>query len=776
MSPLSAKLVNCPNCTQKIGRKQRIEKCAFCGKLLCTRCVDSSRFCRDCAKQIPPEFKQRLRWLNPFVPMLLVTVASLIIGQAWYTFPGWQAQDPMGTLEDLGVVLLWWMGGCLLIFIAVKLPHLGTWFYYSWLAKPANRAKIEAAIKEQAEGRYQPQSYGYRFKQGLIETNKKWGNKAIIFAALGCNLLTFIFWIIQLVTPITAISQFAGVIWAVGYIASIIMVGVAAGFYCKRTDENRQNRRKIELLSWGYLLLFPLAFVAYLLRAIAILEAWDAVDILQSLPTATLPYTVAYTVVFGLQTAVLVLLGWQMLRVQPVWRVPSTYERRNVRWSFRWMVNLTGKIVLGVFALMFTAFSIGLIITGFPPIYWALPEITYLLLVIAYVPVFVMLLKMIPWKPHRYKQVYWTAVKVFAVVVGISLVPTLSVGWTDSGNNAQFTAVFGPDWESQALARQTVRGRTLGREYRFSMFDAMFGFDISKVNEKRDITYINDTKKYGNTSLHDVFKFDAYLPADLNFDDGKPEKLPVLIMTHGSGMDRGYGNMINKHRFFASRGFLVCDMSYGGTGNGDRENDGDGYALPDIVNQLGNFTKTLEANASYYHADMNNVYFSGISLGGYFALTSAYGYNKSYMAGNFSATMKVRGVIPFYPVSDVGLDSQYFDFVGMGQDDGPLINGSSNEDDPNYNPQWKWYNPGWLVQNATQGTLCPTLVFQGSHDTVVPPGWSRQLIARCHTSGNVGIISPYILQSHAYDALHWGPPMQSTLYYMERFLALTLTI
>ncbi|HMF30107.1 MAG TPA: hypothetical protein VKK79_01735 [Candidatus Lokiarchaeia archaeon] len=770
MKQLTAKLVDCPHCGQKIGFLQHIEKCAFCGKLLCTKCIESSKFCSECARRIPSEFRQKFRWLTPVVPLLLVFAACVVIGRAFYAFGGWQPANLGGTLVDLGVTMLYWLVGFLLILIAAKLPHAGTWLFYYWIAQPANRAKVEAAMADEETGQYVPQSALYRAKLAGIAAYQKWGNKAVILGGVIGNILTFIFWVIRSVVPIPDVSQFAGVVWAVGYVLSIAMVGVAAGFYLKKEVLTEKSRQIMEILSWGYLLILPLTALVFIFRLVVILGVLPQFNSPEWLPI----FTSGYTAFLAVQTTIVVLLGWQMLRVTPVWQMPTTYERKDVKWSFRWFVRLCAKVILGGIAITLLVFNL-LLLVGLdaPQLAMVLPVISYYLLPTIYVPIFIMLLKMLPWKPRRYRQVYWTAVKAFVIVVGISLVPILSIPWTNNNNDVQFAAVFGPNWEAQVLAKATPEQQAFMRKYQFSLFDAMFGFEVPAVNEIHNVPYMTDQKRYGNTSLTDTFRFDTYLPAGLNFGDGKPDMLPVIIMTHGSGMDRGWGNVWQISRYFASLGYLVCDMSYGKTGNGSQTNDNKGYDFTDGVRQLGNFTWMLQQNASYYHADLKNVYFSGRSLGGYYDLVCAYGYNKTYFAGMFADTMVVRGVMPFYPLSDIGIDSNALELVGMGPHDGPIINGSSNPLDADYNPQWNYYNPTWLARNSAPGALCPTLVLQGTHDMLIPNGFSRSFAKVVAGSGNTVILCSYLLQNHGFDALHWSPSTQSILYYYERFLILT---
>ncbi|NMC05725.1 MAG: hypothetical protein GYA24_10960, partial [Candidatus Lokiarchaeota archaeon] len=102
------------------------------------------------------------------------------------------------------------------------------------------------------------------------------------------------------------------------------------------------------------------------------------------------------------------------------------------------------------------------------------------------------------------------------------------------------------------------------------------------------------------------------------------------------------------------------------------------------------------------------------------------------------------------------------------------IRGSSNPSDANYNPQWKWMDPYVLADKSKNGgfNVCPTILLHGTNDYVTP-GWSRQLESILEKNGNIAIGAYYPLGAHAFEAIHWLHYGQSTLYHVERFLALT---
>jgi acetyl esterase/lipase len=140
--------------------------------------------------------------------------------------------------------------------------------------------------------------------------------------------------------------------------------------------------------------------------------------------------------------------------------------------------------------------------------------------------------------------------------------------------------------------------------------------------------------------------------------------------------------------------------------------------------------------------------------------------------------MTVKGVIPYYPASDIPyVGSEMFqlgDEIGL-IDNASYIRGSSNPADPDYNPEWQWYNPLVMATTAytPKGTLPPTFVIQGTHDYLVPQGAAKRIEKVCKENGQPVIAGYYPFGSHGFDALHWSPYGQSITYYMGYFLALT---
>jgi acetyl esterase/lipase len=428
-------------------------------------------------------------------------------------------------------------------------------------------------------------------------------------------------------------------------------------------------------------------------------------------------------------------------------------------------------------------------------------------LVIVYSFVIFTLLKLLPksqiFSRFRNRLNYASFVKLSAMIVIVNFLPlTGTLISTNPSLESQFMNVFGPTWKTDIQADPTY---PFMLDVPFSMYDAYFGYQIP-INAKYGQVYMQSHPRYvknrlngeilsnGSAVFNDItqdFKFDAYLPArpeftNITFGDGRTEKFPVLIFLHGagSGVDRGAWNANFTTQYFANLGYAAFDISYGIFDYANYPHTGGdllGYDFVDSVLQIATFTKYLEAHAEYFHADLSNTFVTGRSLGGWMALSVGYLANSTYAGGNFSSQIQVRGVIPFYPASDFpgfgskffSLLSDLFDYFDRDIVAGLQIRGSSDPNDPNFNPDWFWYNPLWVAENVEPSSLPITLGFQGTHDSNIPAGAMHRLETALKKNGNKVIAAYYPFLGHAFDVVAWSPYGQSGLYYMERMMALT---
>ena len=797
----------CPHCGKKINLFNRIEKCAITGELVCSKCIVSSRFSDSIAMKVPEEFRQKFRTFN-LVPFAIMTFIILYLtAHAWPSFVGWDTMDLGGLPVSVGQTLAMWLAAFLLALVNTRLPHLGSWMFYWWIGKAENYEKVKKAMDDLARGEYVSTNKLYSLRERLVDWVKSFMiEKGLLYwLTLGFNFYMLIVYFV--ITNNRALggsgfSVFSGMVLVITIFLNISTLWSAAAFYCRKDPANKKQRYIIELLSWGYVILLPLAILSFVFGWLSLMGfTGDLEDILGD-GIANQPASAFFSfnqTMLVIDFLLIMGLSFILTRLKPDydWKKNDLHQEKlfipQLDPIYKLIAGLVRIMLIFVLVLIFVL-AIELLMVDFAMLFC----VTSYYLATVYALAIFALLKMTVRKPQsyfRYKSKYWTLVKVSCLVLFINFLPTLgTLTSTNPSLENQFSTVFGADWEDQIPAEL----RAYMRDNPYSTFDQYFGFEVP-INAMYEIEYMKDSPRFVKNRttgemlsegekypgiVHSMI-FDAYLPAgeefDVTFDDGKPDKFPVIVYVHGIGMDRGAGNANWTSQYFANQGYLVCDMSYGFTGVADYPYTGGkerGYDYPDTIQQIGEFTKQLELNATKYHADMNNVYFAGRSFGGWMAVNLGWLYNTSFAGGNFSANMNVRGVIPYYPATDIPyLGSELMEVATgdlLNALDEPYINGSSNPEDPNYNPEWQWYNALYQAEFlAEPGTLAPVLGIQGTHDYLVPQGATKRLEMVCRENGHTIITGYYPFGSHGFDALHWSQYGQSIIYYMERFMALT---
>ncbi len=288
----------------------------------------------------------------------------------------------------------------------------------------------------------------------------------------------------------------------------------------------------------------------------------------------------------------------------------------------------------------------------------------------------------------------------------------------------------------------------LSRRLPFSPGTLFLGSDTGRPVPRLDVPYHSETVPDGRSY---TFRFDQWSP-----EGAGPH--PVLIRIHGGGWvsgDKGYGNMNNVNRHFASLGYLVFDLQYGLAESGTfrpRAPTPEGmlgpFGIEDMLRHIGTFSSYLAENAGELGADLDRVFVSGASAGGHLALASALtltsGYARSHPGVGLDPRLTVRGVIPFYP--GVGYAA------GMGIPSNPELD--------NLVPLLGPENP-------------PALFYQGSLDGMVDPLRIRDFVREYSASGGGdAVLVEFPSAGHGSDLVFWNPYSQVFLHYMEHFLAI----
>ena len=701
-----------------------------------------SRFSDSVAFDIPQEYRQKFRWLN--IVQWIAIITFFIVGTS-YSFPrftGWETPY-LDRIIISGVISIGiYLATIVLTIILLNMPKLGDVVFYRWLTKPENQTLVKEAIKEKKEeDRYSDKGKWYIRKLALISFMEKTGYKiSFILGVLLNPVMLIAFFAIRPLPNFTGSigSQILGILFVLTIIINIANIWIASAFYSRKDPENNKNRYVIEVFSWSYVLIQGFMFVFFMLGCMDILGLIGD-DLREAGITAQgnfLVFYILYTVVCIIGT----LLPIALLKFKPNydWVSNDDSQATRINTKYQKFYNILRGLVIVVLSLLAIAFFIlsnEILLTDFAMFFCV---VSYYL-AFTYFVFYFALIKLVKQKKSDYKRgksPYVFLAKMTAIVIIINLLPSIMVNVYSNPNiESQFKAVYGNDWKTKIDPAYAARLPAV----RYSAYDAYFGYE-TPVKAQYEIVYMQDSPRFviNKTSgqivsngsskytaiVHDMI-FDAYLPATPEFESigfgvGDPNvKLPVLMYLHGIGMDRGSGNANITSQYLANMGFLVVDMSYGFNGYCSvdyKEGRERGYDFPDIIMQLATFTKFLDNNSGYYHADLGTMFVAGRSYGGWIAASFGELANNDYAKGNYSSNVKIKGIIPYYPATDItGLGSDLFEVAGklaVTDDGAPYIRGSSIETDPDYNPDWKYYDPLWVSRNTPKG-MHPDVLVQG---------------------------------------------------------------
>ena len=247
---------------------------------------------------------------------------------------------------------------------------------------------------------------------------------------------------------------------------------------------------------------------------------------------------------------------------------------------------------------------------------------------------------------------------------------------------------------------------------RFSLPSYFLGVPSGSFRVEKDILYYEEPSGIDDGI---ALYFDAYLPPEGS--RGLPGNNSVLIRIHGGGWQsggKGLRNMMQMNKYFAAQGYTVFDVQYGlsdrlGIVGGVMrapEHVMGPFTADDMVRHLGIFTHYLEEHAADFNANLNSVFISGGSAGGHLSTALALGLSGGDYTELFSSALTVKGFIPFYPGNDAG-----------------LLHSIGGADE-------------WMdVKKLVCADSPPCLIFQGTHDSIVPPEVSCSFKDRYEEAG-----------------------------------------
>jgi len=339
----------------------------------------------------------------------------------------------------------------------------------------------------------------------------------------------------------------------------------------------------------------------------------------------------------------------------------------------------------------------------------------------------------------------------------------------------QFTTVFGSNYMDKIP--DEVKNTFLPTSFDFwKMYN---GFEDFECNITRNLG------PYVKTAKNDSFYIDWYAPKST-----VKSVLPTIINIHGGAWvlgNKGTENMPLVSKYLASRGYNVFDIQYGlyhfpddapwindfiansQAGLGRDLTNGTYTVQEQIIMVLGNLTDYLVANAATLKINTSCVYVMGRSAGGH--LTASFlGYNSTYI-DVFNHSLKLRGLIPFYcPANLTDLYITHADdaagkLIGLEPLMAKAFGGNPIDNASLYNE----ISPVDMVDQSAP----PVLLLHGTHDLMVPIREARQLKSNLDALNNHTIMIEFPFYGHAFDVSFNGPAGQISLYYIERFLAIT---
>jgi len=326
-----------------------------------------------------------------------------------------------------------------------------------------------------------------------------------------------------------------------------------------------------------------------------------------------------------------------------------------------------------------------------------------------------------------------------------------------------------------------------------SLWSSVMGLQVDEA-----LYMVQTNILYYNNGV-DKFRFDYYKPS---WGSGP---FPVIINIHGGAWaagGKGIANTPGFSKYMASKGYVVFDLNYGvydlrmiaaqlGIGpllqsiwgiygsllpiyNGS-------YTVEEQLENIGRFTQFLDTYNATYEADMSNVFVTGRSAGGHLAYMVGLGYKSPLFAGNFSSSMVIKGIFPFYGPTDMSLMRDGVargTLGGVPPPIGPivanvifdnLLNGSLPLEQ-----QYQKYSPAYLIQTLSASDIPPILIIHGEKDNLCPyfeQSWTFHKLALQKGAKCLFITIPG--QGHAFDIFNFQSlGGQMSTYYIERFLAL----
>ena len=335
------------------------------------------------------------------------------------------------------------------------------------------------------------------------------------------------------------------------------------------------------------------------------------------------------------------------------------------------------------------------------------------------------------------------------VSFALYLLPLAGMFQTCAAAKTEFEDVFGSGRLEQVDADRTAQFL----DKPFSLPAYFLGMRPGEYRYEKDLVFYE-----GSGGVDDGLKLycDVFMPPEGRTD--LPGWGSTLIRIHGGawiGGDKGFANMLQVNKYFASQGYTVFDLQYGLTDLVELTVPAlqahlgppgliGPYTLDDMIRHLGEFTKYMAAHAAAYDLDLDSVFITGGSAGGQLSTALALAISGENHPELFSDAIKVKGYIPLYPA----IETSFLPDIGEAPE---------------------WIDVKLLVDEKSP----PCLVYQGTKDGMVKLVTARELRETYRAAGNEECaLLEFGWGGHASDFYFPGYFNQAWTYYMERFMYL----
>jgi len=421
------------------------------------------------------------------------------------------------------------------------------------------------------------------------------------------------------------------------------------------------------------------------------------------------------------------------------------------------------------------------------------PSMTGFLVFWAVIPTIV-IIRLQFWEKHKRAFI---VLAISAFIILTYMYPYYSIPITLYEAETEMTATYGTAYTSLDTSNMMQFPYNIWEEFNPQNY---------AVVETRNI-------QYTNTSYGDVLMYDSYLPT--NFASLGVNSTPVIVNIHGGGWavgSRGAANVQQRSKYLASKGYAVFDISYGlysvqGVLNKLNLTPAATTALQGILTSLmsisgvENFIPTYKhdytipeqvqniaaffVNLSTYiwstntFLNLDKVYTMGLSAGGHLSSIVATGYNSSVIGDLFPDNITIIGGIHYYPPTDF---LKFKASLATGRLGGPIFGPLlQNVFDIFYNASGETlaqllvnYSAAYMIQETPMKGKPDLIILHGNKDNLCPyidQGLSFKYLAK-QWGYNATLITVHGA-GHAFDLTFPSPGYQITLYYIERFLAIT---